>query len=224
MKPVGVAGTVALLLLLGTTAPVYAQHEQQGGQQDKSREQQHQPARSAQQQHQPSAQQAHPSAAPSPIRSRRRGRSLKRGHSRATAAPITAASVQTALLTAASITAACRRKNSRCATVSASLARDPGTANTAPGRSAEDMPATAYLKNAFGSTTGVTTTSASIPFRLSSWAGIHGSSMTAIGSPWLTPGRRHGRRRGIKPTRYTSTIPTMGTTYMTLRARGRESQ
>jgi hypothetical protein len=52
MKRVGVISTAILFLLLGTTAPAYAQHEQQGKEQGKSQGgQQHQQAKSAPQQH-----------------------------------------------------------------------------------------------------------------------------------------------------------------------------
>jgi hypothetical protein len=52
MKRVGVISTAILFLLLGTTAPSYAQHEQQGKEQGKSQQgQQHQQAKPAPQQH-----------------------------------------------------------------------------------------------------------------------------------------------------------------------------
>ena len=56
MKRAGVISTAILLLLLGTTASAYAQHEQQGKEQGKSQPgQQHQQAQPARQQHQPQA-------------------------------------------------------------------------------------------------------------------------------------------------------------------------
>ncbi|MFI5110261.1 MAG: hypothetical protein ACHP9S_07580 [Terriglobales bacterium] len=52
MKRVGVISTAILFLLLGTTAPAYAQHEQKGKEQGKSQQgQQHQQAKPAPQQH-----------------------------------------------------------------------------------------------------------------------------------------------------------------------------
>jgi len=58
MKRAVVISTALLFLLLGTTAPAYAQHEQQGKEQGKSQQgQQHQQAKPAQQQHQQQAQQ-----------------------------------------------------------------------------------------------------------------------------------------------------------------------
>jgi len=53
MKRAGVISTAILFLLFGTSAPAYAQHEQQGKEQGKSQQgQQHQQAQPAQQQHQ----------------------------------------------------------------------------------------------------------------------------------------------------------------------------
>ncbi|MBZ5646992.1 MAG: hypothetical protein LAN37_07185 [Acidobacteriia bacterium] len=67
MKRAGVISTAVLSLLLGTTAPAYAQHEQQGKEQGKSKQgkeqgksqqgQQHQQGQPAKQQHQQPAQQ-----------------------------------------------------------------------------------------------------------------------------------------------------------------------
>ena len=67
MKRAGVISTAILFLLLGTAAPAYAQHEQQGNEQGKSQKgkeqgqsqqgQQHQQAKPAPQQRQQPAQQ-----------------------------------------------------------------------------------------------------------------------------------------------------------------------
>jgi hypothetical protein len=60
MKRAGVISTAVLSLLLGTTAPAYAQHEQQGKEQGKSQQgQQHQQKQPAQQQQKQPAKQQH---------------------------------------------------------------------------------------------------------------------------------------------------------------------
>jgi len=62
-----VISTAILFLLLGTTAPAYAQHEQQGKEQGKSQTgQQHQQGQPAQQHHQQPAQQQHQQQANKP--------------------------------------------------------------------------------------------------------------------------------------------------------------
>jgi hypothetical protein len=158
MKRVGVISTAILFLLLGTTVPAYAQQEQQGkGQQGKEQGksqpgQQHQQAKPAPQQHQQRL---------------RSLRNLWQNRNRATAASITAASSPPALPMGASTKAASHSTKRRCAAVSASLAPVRGITTTALGVSAAAITATAYLRNASGSTLAVTTTSACTAFRWS---------------------------------------------------------
>jgi hypothetical protein len=67
MKRSVIISTAILFLLLGTTAPAYAQHEQQGKEQGKSQTgQQHQQGQPAQQHHQQPAQQQHQQQANKP--------------------------------------------------------------------------------------------------------------------------------------------------------------
>jgi len=71
MKRTGVISTAILFLLLGTTAPAFAQHEQQGKEQGKSQQgQQHQQAQPAHQQHQQPTQQKHQQQASKPAQRR----------------------------------------------------------------------------------------------------------------------------------------------------------
>ena len=197
----------ALFLLLGTIAPAYAQHEQQGKEQGKPQAQQHQPEKPAPPQHQQPAQNLRATAA-----------------TELRAAPITAASGPPSPPMAASTPAASRSTKGRCAAVSSSLAPTRGIPNTAPGRSAAAITATGFLKTASGSTSGATTSSASAACRWSSWAGIHASSTTAIGLRSSIRGRKLASDVVRNRRCYILITPAMDTTCMTARTPASGSQ
>jgi len=150
MKPVGLVGTGVLFLLLGTIAPAYAQHEQQGEEHSKP-----QPT----QQHQ---QKPHSNSISSKLID------LRNDRNKATAARIMAASSPPAAPMAVSTIAASHNTKGRCAAVSSSLAPARGVTNTALGSNAVATTGTEFLKPASGTTSEGTTSSASTAFRCSS--------------------------------------------------------
>jgi hypothetical protein len=152
MKRAGVISTAVLFLLLGTTARAYAQHEQDGKEQGKSRqEQQHQQGQRAQQQHQQQAtrpvqrQEKPQSAYGRPYHGGVQPNGPTYGGVHHSGVPQHQEQVRGGF--------------------GVNLAPSRGMTNTGPGASAAAITATACLKTVSGAIGGATTTSASIAFR-----------------------------------------------------------
>jgi hypothetical protein len=202
-------------LLLGTAAPVYAQHEQQDEKQDHPEQQQSKPEQARPQQHaqeqkhsdqnkqqqhaqqqsqQNKQQQQHAqqqsdrtsSSNSMPSSSSGRGRTSKRSNGEAMSSP-----------GAPSNSSMSSRRPGK------SIAHEAGSQITATGSSEAGTTAIAFRTTAIEDILARTTGSAFTDCRSWSLAGIHASSTRVIGLALLTHGRSTGRMTGTTPTLFT---------------------
>ena len=162
MKRISVISATILFLLFGATAIANAQHDQQGNDQNKSKQaQQHQQAQPAQQ-HQQAADRNSKCINSSPPDQRK----VRQNRNRPMAAPITAACKPTVLRTVESTPVAFRNTKGRCAVDLLSLAPLRGKTSIKAGPSAEAITATGFPTTASGNTSAGITSSASTVFPL----------------------------------------------------------